>query len=123
MKLTKSKLRNLIEETIEKILSEKENAPHDRYEANLYLSIEQSKDIDRTDIMNSMRAIPEVTTVYREREISTTQVTFIGEYIIRFILPIGENVQHYYNRELKPRLNTIKGLKIQRDLGYEKIGD
>ena len=123
MKLTKSKLQNLIEETIEKILFEKEGASHNRYEANLYLSIEQSKEIDRTEIMNEMRAIPEVTTVYREREISTSKSTFVGEYIVRFILPLGVDSSHYYNRELKPRLNSIRGLKIQRDRGFEEIGE
>jgi len=104
-------------------LTEKENPTHDRYEANLYLSIDQSKPIDRTEVMNEMRAIREVTTVYREREISTSPVSFVGEYIIRFILPRQSDATHYYNRELKPQLNKIQGLKIQRDLGYERIDD
>ena len=104
-------------------LTEKEKPAHIRYEATLFLSIDQSKPIDRTEVMNEMRAIFEVTTVYREREISTAPSIFVGEYIIRFILPAGEDVVHYYNRELKPKLNAIKGLKIQRDLGYEKMGD
>ena len=68
-------------------LAEADKLVQDRYEANLYLAIEQSKDIDRTDVTNQMRAIPEVTTVYREREISTSESQFVGEYIIRFILP------------------------------------
>ena len=104
-------------------LTEKEEPAHNRYEAKLYLSIDQSKPIDRTEVMNEMRAIPEVTTVYREREISSSPVMFVGEYIVRFILPSRADATSYYNRELKPRLNSIKGLKIQRDLGYEKIGD
>ena len=49
--------------------------------------------------------------------------TFIGEYIIRFILPPRADINHYYHRELKPRLNSISGLKIQRDFGYEKTGE
>jgi len=106
-----------------KFLTEKEKPTHDRYEANLYLSIDQSKPIDRTEVMNEMRAIPEVTTVYREREISTSPKTFVGEYIIRFILPHKADATHYYARDLKPRLNKIPGLKIQRDLGYERIDD
>ena len=104
-------------------LTEKEKPSHERYEANLYLSIDQSKPIDRTEVMNEMRAIPEVTTVYREREISSSPVTFVGEYIIRFILPPGVDIAHYYSRELKPRLNKISGLKIQRDFGYERMTD
>ena len=104
-------------------LTELEKPAHHRYEAFFYLSIDQAKPIDRTEVMNEMRAIPEVTTVYREREVSTSPVSFVGEYIIRFILPSRADAASYYNRELKPRLNSIKGLKIQRDLGYEKIGD
>jgi len=106
-----------------KFLIEKEKAAHERYEAVLFLSIDQTKPIDRTEVMNEMRAIPEVTTVYREREISTSKLAFVGEYKIRFILPRAINAANYYQRELKPRLQKIKGLRIQRDLGYEKIGD
>jgi hypothetical protein len=106
-----------------KFLTEKRTPAHDRYEATMYLSIDQSKPIDRTEVMNEMRAIEEVTTVYREREISTSTSVFVGEYSIRFIVPHAADVTHYYQRELKPQLNAIKGLKIQRDLGYEKIGE
>ena len=98
-----------------------EKISQDRYEGNIYLAIEQSKPIDRTEVMNQIRAIPEVTTVYREREISTSTRNFVGEYIIRFILSPGTDAAHYYNRELKPRLNQIRGLKIQHDYGFEKI--
>jgi len=104
-------------------LTELEKPAHHRYEAFFYLSIDQAKPIDRTEVMNEMRAIPKVTTVYREREISTSPSSFVGEYVIRFILPARADVLHYYNGELKPSLNAIIGLKIQRDFGYEKIGE
>jgi hypothetical protein len=103
-------------------LAEEETA-HDKYEANLYLAIEQSKEIDRTEIMDEIRAIHEVTTVYREREISTSAVTFIGEYIIRFILPHRSNAKSHYFDKLKPQLENIDGLSIHQDNGYEKIGE
>ena len=102
-------------------LAEADKLVQDRYEANLYLAIEQSKDIDRTDVTNQMRAIPEVTTVYREKEISTSESQFVGEYIIRFILPKEQSAGKYYDKELKPRLNKIRGVKIQRDRGFEKL--
>ena len=116
MKKEFKKWRNFLTEKEEKI-------SQDRYEGNIYLAIEQSKPIDRTEVMNQIRAIPEVTTVYREREVSTSTRNFVGEYIIRFILSPGTDAAHYYNRELKPRLNQIRGLKIQHDFGYEKIDD
>ena len=95
---------------------------HDEYEAHLYLAILQSKEIDRTEIMASMRAIPSVTTVYREEEISTSSEVFVGEYIIRFVLPLKSSAKHYYDTVLKRELEKIKGLTIRRDLGYEDIG-
>jgi len=104
-------------------LTEEETPSHHRYEAVCYLSIDQSTSIDRTEIMNEMRAIQQITTVYREREISTSPITFVGEYVIRFILDPGTDATRYYNRELKPKLNKIPGLKIQRDLGFERVGD
>tara|TARA_R110000851_G_C12899446_1_gene548017 strand:+ start:56 stop:412 length:357 start_codon:yes stop_codon:yes gene_type:complete len=116
MKKEFKKWRSFLTEKEEKI-------SQDRYEANLYLSIEQSKPIDRTEVMNQIRAIPEVTTVYREREVSTSARNFVGEYIIRFILSPGTDARHYYSRELKPRLSKINGLKIQHDFDFEKISD
>ena len=123
IKLTKLKLQNLIEEEVEKVLAEKEKPVQDQYEAHFYLAITQAKEIDRTELMGFMRAIPNVTTVYREKEISTSPRIFVGEYKFRFVLSYGSNVKHYYDTVLKPELRRIKGLSIQRELGYEKIGE
>ena len=123
IKLTKLKLQNLIEEEVEKVLAEKEKPVQDQYEAHFYLAITQAKEIDRTELMGFMRAIPNVTTVYREKEISTSAQTFVGEYKFRFVLMHGANAKHYYDTVLKPGLRKIKGLSIQRDFSYEKIGE
>ena len=104
------------------LLESKEKKFHDEYEAHFYLAILQSKEVDRTEIMASMRAIPSVTTVYREEEISTSPQIFVGEYKIRFVLPLKTSSKHYYDTTLKPELEKIKGLTIRRDLGYEEIG-
>ena len=122
-KLTSSTLRDLIEEEIEKHLAEKKKPVQDQYEAHFYLALTQARDIDRTELMGFMRAIPNVTTVYREKEISTSAQTFVGEYKFRFVLSYGTNAKHYYDTVLKPGLRKIKGLLIQRDFGYEKIGE
>ena len=106
-----------------KYLIEKKIRVQDEYEAHFYLSIIQSKDIDRTELMGFMRAIPSVTTVYREKEISTSAEVFVGEYKFRFVLKPGENVEYYFNKTLKPDLRRIKGLTIRSDFGYEKVGD
>ena len=106
-----------------KYLTEEEKPIQDSYEARFHLSLVQSKDIDRTELMGFMRAIPSVTTVYREEEISTSAEKFVGEYKFRFVLSYGSNARHYYNSILKPDLRKIKGLAIQRDFGYEKIGE
>jgi hypothetical protein len=104
-----------------KYLSEEKKPNQERYEAKFYLNLEQSKDVDRTELMNFMRAIPNVTTVYREEEISTSKESFVGEYRFRFVLPVGTDSKYYYDQVLKTNLKRIKGLSIQRDLGYEKI--
>tara|TARA_Y100001938_G_C7798389_1_gene285911 strand:- start:43 stop:393 length:351 start_codon:yes stop_codon:yes gene_type:complete len=104
-------------------LTEKERIVQDMYEATFLLALEQSKEIDRTEVMGFIRAIENVTTVYREREVSTSRKTFVGEYTIRFVLPHGADVKYYFDTVLKPSLRRIKGLAIQRDMGYEKIGD
>jgi len=104
-------------------LTEKRGTLHDRYEAVGHLGIEQSKDIDRTDIMDAIRRITGVTTVYRDREVSTSPRTFVGEYIIRFILAKGKDPTLFYNRDLKPALDLIPGLTIDREFNWEKIGE
>ena len=110
-------------ETWRQYLTEKERPVQDNYEAHFYLALTQSKEIDRTELMGFMRAIPNVTTVYREKEISTSTTSFVGEYQIRFVLPHGTDAKYYYDTTLKPGLRKIKGLEIQRDKGYEKIGE
>ena len=104
-------------------LAEKERPVQDEYEAHFYLSLTQSKEIDRTELMGFMRAIPNVTTVYREKEISTSATSFVGEYKIRFVLIHGTDAKYYYDTVLKPGLRKIKGMSIHRDIGYEKTGE
>ena len=104
-------------------LTESEMPTHNRYEAVLDLSIDQDKSIDRTEIMNEIRAIPAVTTVYREEEVSTSTRLFVGKYVIRFILPPTDDPVRYYSRELKPQLNSILGLGIQTDHKFTKVGE
>ena len=106
-----------------KYLLERKADSQDRYEANFYLALDQSHDLDRTDLMNFMRAIDQVTTVYREEQISTSAKTFVGKYRFRFVLERGADSKNYYDTTLKPGLRKIRGLIIQRDLGYEKIED
>jgi len=105
-----------------KYLTENKERLHKRYEANLNLAIEQSREIDRTDIMDAIRAIPEVTTVYREREVSTSAQFFVGEYILRFLLPPGKDIAIFYESSIKKKLKEIPGLWIDHDFGYEQIG-
>jgi len=104
-------------------LNERERIVQDKYLAHFNLAIIQAKDIDRTEIMGFIRAISSVTTVYREKEISTSKQSFVAEYSIRFILPHGASAKNYYDNTLKPSLRKIKGLSIQSDKGYEKIGE
>ena len=104
-------------------LTEQEVPIQDEYEAFLYLGILQTKSIDRTEIMAFIRAIKNVTTVYREDEISTSAAIFVGEYKIRFVLEHGGNAKEYYEQILKPGIRKIKGLSIHRDEGFEKIGE
>ena len=103
-------------------INERDQEVQDEYLAHFIMSIVQAKEIDRTEVMAFMRAIPNVTTAYREDEISTSKQSFVAEYSIRFVLPHGSDARNYYNTILKPELRQIKGLSIQRDKGFEKIG-
>ena len=91
-------------ETWRQYLTEKERPVQDNYEAHFYLAMTQAKEIDRTELMGSAQ-------------------TFVGEYKIRFVLTHGADVKYYYDTTLKPGLRKIKGLAIQRDLGYDKTGE
>jgi len=103
-------------------LMERKQAVQDQYEAYFHLALTQSKDIDRTELMGFMRAIENVTTVTRIKEISTSEREFVGEYRIRFVLPHGHSPKDYYAK-LKSKLGLLDGLRIQQDFEYEKIGE
>lgn len=103
-------------------INEREQIVQNAYLAHFVLSLAQKKEIDRTEVMNFMRAIPNVTTVYREKEISSTKQSFTAEYSVRFVLKHGHSAKKYHDTILKPGLRSINGLSIQVDKGYEKIG-
>ena len=102
-------------------VNEREREVQDKYKAEFILSLRQEKDVDRTEVMNSMRAISDVTTAYRLKEISTSEQSFVAEYLVRFVLPHGTDAKHYYDIVLKPSLRKIHGVSVQRDKGYEKV--
>jgi hypothetical protein len=105
--------RGFVSETADKLLK--------KYQAEFTMSIVQSSEIDRTVIMDDMRRIPNVTTVTRGDEISSTERVFIAEYLVRFVIPRGSNPKSYYDDTLIPKLNEIKGLTVSRQHGYEEI--
>ena len=104
-----------------KFVNEREDKLLKKYKAEFTMSIVQAKDIDRTVVMDDMRAIPNVTTATRGDEISSTEQTFVAEYTIRFVLPRGKDPRAFYSDILIPGLNRIKGLTVGRELGYEEI--
>ena len=92
-----------------KFVNEREDKLLKKYKAEFTMSIVQAKDIDRTVVMDDMRAIPNVTTATRGDEISSTEQTFVAEYTIRFVLPRGKDPRAFYSDILIPGLNRIKG--------------
>tara|TARA_R110000824_G_scaffold314644_1_gene501483 strand:+ start:889 stop:1239 length:351 start_codon:yes stop_codon:yes gene_type:complete len=102
-------------------LSETRDSIQDSYEARFALQLTTSEKIDRTEVMSFIRAIPNVTTVQNDGKISSSGKYYVAAYTVRFVLPRGSDAQLFYFRSLKPSLNKIMGLTIQRDRGFKKV--
>jgi len=102
-------------------LDETKISLQDAYEANLILQIIKSEKIDRTEVMGFMRAIPNVTTVQNEGTITSSDRYYLASYKVRFVLRRGQDATLYYYNSLKPSLNKITGLTVQRDKGFKKV--
>ena len=93
----------------------------DEYVGKVILAFKQSKDVDRTEVMGFIRAIPNVTTIRREREISTSKETYVGEFSLRIILKYGQNIKTYINTVLKSGIKKINGVSLQSFKHLEKV--
>lgn len=93
----------------------------DEFVATMILNIRQDRDIDRTEALGFIRAIPNVSTVRREREISTTEQTYVGEFNVRIILKHGQSISKYINSVLKPSISNIDGVSLQDIINLEKV--
>ena len=109
----KIKIKKLHETTERKI--------QDIYIAKIILSIKQSKDVDRTKVMNFIRAIPHVTTIRREREISTSKASYVAEFSIKIVLHPGANIKKYIDSVLRSGIRKIEGVLLQSVGHLEKI--
>tara|TARA_R110000851_G_scaffold259259_2_gene411785 strand:- start:368 stop:709 length:342 start_codon:yes stop_codon:yes gene_type:complete len=104
-----------------KLNEAKEREVQDEYKGYIVLNIRQSQDIDRTEILGFIRAIPNVTTIRREREISTTENTYTGEFLVRIVLKHGESIKKYVDSVLKPKIRLINGVSLQGLKDLEKV--
>ncbi len=121
MKVTKKYLQGIIEEELASLLSENEREVQDEYTASIIVNIQQSQDVDRTEVLGFIRAIPNVSTIRREREIATSDSTYVGEFLIRLILKHGQSVKKYIDNVLKPEIRKIRGVSLQSLSNLEKI--
>jgi hypothetical protein len=71
--------------------------------------------------LNFIRSIPNVTTIRREREISTSESTFVGEFSLRIVLPHGQSIKKYIDNVLKPNIRDIDGVGLQSIASLEKV--
>lgn len=94
----------------------------DQFVATLVLSFSENLGLDRREFEGFIRAIENVTTVSRAREVSVSGDNYVGEFTIKFVLPTGADSKKYYERTLKPGIKRIRGLAIDQDKGYESIG-
>lgn len=122
MKITKEELLKIVREELGSLLSEEEKREvQDEYVAEINLAIRQDKDIDRTKVLNFIRSIPNVTTIRREKEISTSENSFVGEFSLRIVLPHGQSIKKYVDNVLKPSIRDIDGVGLQAISNLEKV--
>ena len=106
---------------IQRLNESRERDVIDEYKGYIVLNIRQSGDIDRTEALGFIRAIPNVTTIRREKEISTSPSTYTGEFSIRIVLKHGESLKKYIETVLKPKVRMIDGISLQSVSDLEKV--
>lgn len=77
---------------------------------------------NKTQTLNDIRKIPEVTTVFRMEKGYEDDEQLMAPYSIKFALKRGENPDIFLRKILRPSLKRIKGLSIQGSKGLEKVG-
>jgi len=106
---------------IQRLSESKEKEVIDEYKGYIIINIRQSGDIDRTEALGFIRAIPNVTTIRREREIATSESTYTGEFLIRIVLKHGQSIKKYLETVLKPKMRMIDGISLQSISDIEKV--
>jgi len=106
---------------IQRLDESKERDVIDEYKGSIILNIRQSGDIDRTEALGFIRAIPNITTIRREKEIATSESTYTGEFLIRIVLKHGQSLKKYVETVLKPKIRMIDGVSLQSVGGLEKV--
>jgi len=106
---------------IQRLSESKEKEVIDEYKGYIIINIRQSGDIDRTEALGFIRAIPNVTTIRREREIATSESTYTGEFLIRVVLKHGQSIKKYLETVLKPKMRMIDGISLQSINDIEKV--
>ena len=106
---------------IQRLSESREKDVIDEYKGYIILNIRQSGDIDRTEALGFIRAIPNVTTIRREREIATSESTYTGEFLIRIVLKHGQSIKKYIETVLKPKMRMIDGISLQSISDIEKV--
>ena len=100
------------------LLEETEISKLKRYEATFSISIAS----DITEALLHIRAIPNVTTVYKTGKARELQgFTSINLVNVKFILEPHENSYTYLNHVLKPKMLEVEGLHIINFKGLEEL--
>lgn len=76
---------------------------------------------NKTQTLNDIRKIPNVTTVFREEKGFEDKDVVMAPYSIKFALERGQSPDMFVRRILAPQLRQIPGLGIQGSMGIEKI--
>lgn len=84
------------------------------YVALVILTMNKKLGANRTGTTKLIRAIEEVTQMKKTREITDTDLKHVGEYEIKFILPPDKNVANWTDKVLRPGLNKITGLAVNK---------
>lgn len=76
---------------------------------------------NKTQVLNDIRRIPKVTTVFRIKKGYEDEKVVLAPYAIKFALKKGENPDIFVRKTLKPSIKRIEGVGIQGSEGLEKV--
>ena len=91
------------------------------YKVVYHLHISKKIGGNKTQVVNDIRKIPNVTTVFRNEKGFEDENAVKAPYSVKFALKKGDNPDIFVKKTLRPAIKKLQGVGIQGSEGLEQV--